>query len=193
MLTNFSSRWIQTRNSLSDFRQEINTVIISKQSSSKTAYIIPQRAKMKTLMNLNNFVSIKIIPLTWWKNLNLLYHTTIKCPKNNAPELSLIFRHNNKSACEISEAQEGLKIRRGGRKMMGIICPLNWDRVNWSAKIWRGDRPLSCPSPPQVPRALPHCGTQTKDENEHVAIKLINMVAPLMTYNIAHCTVFHNM
>ena len=65
MLTNFSSRWIQTRNSLSDFRQEMNTVITSKQSSSKTAYIIPQRAKMKTLMNLNNFACIKIIPLTW--------------------------------------------------------------------------------------------------------------------------------
>ena len=59
MLTNFFPRWIQTHNSLSDFRYEKEWTRNEHGYyiyQSKAGYIIPQRAKLITLMNLNNFV-----------------------------------------------------------------------------------------------------------------------------------------
>ena len=41
---------------------------------------------------------------------------------------------------------EGLKIRGCQYYLLGIICPLGWDRVNWSAKIW------GCHGTPGTPR-----------------------------------------
>jgi hypothetical protein len=36
----------------------------------------------------------------------------------------------------LSGPSEGLKIRGCQYYLVIIICPLGWDRVNWSAKIW---------------------------------------------------------
>ena len=41
---------------------------------------------------------------------------------------------------------EGLKIRGCQHYLFGIICPLGWDRFNWSFKIWR------CHGTPGTPR-----------------------------------------
>ena len=41
----------------------------------------------------------------------------------------------------ITGPSEGLKIRGCQYSLVGIICPLDWDRFNWSAKIWEGYAP----------------------------------------------------
>ena len=51
---------------------------------------------------------------------------------------------------------EGLKIRGCQYYLVGIICPLGWDRVNWSAKIWGGG------AAPPLPRFRHPCKTRRR-------------------------------